>query len=308
MSKVYLVDNFLPNAAEVRQQALNSKFGDYTGHDNYTYKRICVTTIPGVQERIEEAFGPVDMFGMGFRLNYENELPDQLVHTDVGWGTHALVLYLCDGPGGTAFWQHKATGVTEIEQSQADLWESIDGDWDDESKWKQLFLAELRFNRAVIYESKRFHSRYPFKAFGNTPTDGRLILVAFFTPKRLKIRYGKTEEIPQLVELYKEFYLTTDYALTYTYDPDTVSNLTQDLIDNGVLLVAEWSGKIVGSVGSIIGSFYFSGATQFRRSAAAGGNGWVTYYTSGDSAAAVTPSGFSTWTTDVGELFEIEVF
>lgn len=258
MSKVYLVDNFLPNAAEVREQALNSEFGDYTGYDEQVYKRVCITEIPGLQDQIEKAFGPVEMLGMGFRLNYEDELPNQAIHSDMGWGTHALVLYLCEGNGGTAFWEHKSTGASVIEPGQIDLWESIDGDWDDVSKWKQLFLAELKFNRAVIYESKRFHSRYPFKAFGSTPEDGRLIAVAFFTPKKLKVRAGKTEDIPTLVELYEEFYLTTGYAFNYAYDPETVSILTQALIDDGVLLVAERLGKIVGSVGSYVGPFLFN--------------------------------------------------
>lgn len=258
MSKVYLVDNFLPNAAEVRKQALNSKFGDYTGHDGQVYKRVCITDIPGLQERIEVAFGPVEMLGMGFRLNYEDEVPNQSIHSDMGWGTHALVLYLCEGNGGTAFWQHKSTGAEVIEPGQIDLWESIDGDWDDESKWKQLFLADLKFNRAVIYESKRFHSRYPFEAFGSTPEDGRLIAVAFFTPKRTKIRNGTKEDVEKLVDLYYQFYLTTDYSNNYAYDPETVTILTEALIDNGILLVAESNGNIVGSVGAYVGPFLFN--------------------------------------------------
>ena len=64
MSKVYLVDDFLPNAAEVREQALNSEFGDYTGHDGQVYKRVCITEIPGLQDQVEKAFGPVEMLGM----------------------------------------------------------------------------------------------------------------------------------------------------------------------------------------------------------------------------------------------------
>ena len=35
----------------------------------------------------------------------------------------------------------------------------------------------------VIYDGSLFHSRWPFEAFGTGPQDGRLILVAFFTPK-----------------------------------------------------------------------------------------------------------------------------
>lgn len=96
-------------------------------------------------------------------------------------------------------------------------------------------------------------------------------------------------------------FATTPIQVLFSGNP----NIT---ISPGVTVYSDMISYPVTDLVSIIGSFYFSGATQFRRSATAGGNGWVTYYTSGDFAAAVTPSGFSTWTTDVGELFEIEVF
>ena len=48
-------------------------------------------------------------------------------------------------------------------------------------------LARLKFNRAVVYESALFHSRYPFAAFGSGPEDGRLIAVAFFNLRQTKL-------------------------------------------------------------------------------------------------------------------------
>jgi len=122
------------------------------------------------------------MLGQAYRLNYQGERPNQSIHSDMGWGTHALVLYLCEGPGGTAFWQHNETEAVSINPGDVELYEKIKDDWEDASKWTMRACAELKFNRAVIYTSDLFHSRYPFEAFGEHPGDGRLIAVAFFTP------------------------------------------------------------------------------------------------------------------------------
>jgi hypothetical protein len=176
---VRVFDDFL----DVREHALRAEYVDWTGYDGQVYKRVALTPVPGLLEAIERVCGPVELFGMGYRLNYANELPNQAVHSDMGWGTHALVLYLCDGPGGTAFWRHKATGAERIEQGDTALMEAIGRDWDDESKWDMTAMCPLKRNRAVIYESALFHSRHPFAAFGDCPENGRLIAVAFFTPR-----------------------------------------------------------------------------------------------------------------------------
>lgn len=178
-----IIDDALPDAARVRAEALRADFIDWQGHDGEVYKRICMAEVPGLRSLIERQYGPVEMFGMGYRLNFGGELPNAAIHSDLGWGTHAAVVYLCDGDGGTAFWRHKATGAERILQGDYELLVLVSGDWDDAEKWERIALAPLKFNRAVFYEGERFHSRWPFAAFGTGPDDGRLIAVAFFTPK-----------------------------------------------------------------------------------------------------------------------------
>lgn len=179
-----VIDNFLDDAEWVRRMALSSEFEDWRGPDGETYRRICRVEIPGVRERIEALFGPVDVLGMGFRLNFGGELPNAAVHSDIGWGTHALVLYLTpDGEGGTAFWRHIDTGAHRIDPGQSALLDAVSPDWNDPGAWEPLHIVDWEFNRGVIYESALFHSRYPFAAFGDGPEDGRLIGVCFFTPK-----------------------------------------------------------------------------------------------------------------------------
>lgn len=180
---LYVIDDFHPAAEALREHALLQKYEDWLGMDGQVYKRICRMDIPGVQYLLEYLLGPVDMLGMAYRLNFNEEEPNAAIHSDLGWGTHALVLYLSEGPGGTAFWSHRETGADRIYAGDTELFEAVNEDWNNENKWKQERLVKMKFNRALIYESALFHSRYPFRAFGNSPETGRLIVVAFFTPK-----------------------------------------------------------------------------------------------------------------------------
>ena len=176
-------DNFVRDPEAVRAHALGSTFIDWPAPDGEVYKRICLTEVPGLRDAIEAEFGPVDMLGMAYRLNFNGERPNAAIHSDIGWGTHACVLFLSEGPGGTAFWMHKNTRAGRLQQGDEGLWRRIDGDWNNKDAWEMIGLAPMKLGRAVIYESERFHSRWPFEAFGTGPEDGRLVAVSFFTPK-----------------------------------------------------------------------------------------------------------------------------
>lgn len=178
-----IIDDFLPDAAAVRAAGLCAEYGDLQAHDGETYKRIAIAEIPGFREGIERAMGPVEMLGMAYRLNFNGEMPNASIHSDMGWGTHAAVLYLSEGEGGTAFWRHRKTGASRIDQGDMALYEHVRHDWDDAERWEQIGLAEMKLGRCVIYESALFHSRWPFAAFGSDAETGRLIGVAFFTPE-----------------------------------------------------------------------------------------------------------------------------
>lgn len=185
------IDNFLDDPQLVRDLAINAEYEDWLGPDGQVYKRISRVINPEVMKHILlpiiDVVGPIDLLGMGFRLNYGNEIPNTTIHTDLGWGSHALVIYLNDTQedlGGTAFWTHRATGTERIDPGDVDLFEIVKNDWDNEEAWDMKEYVPMKFNRATIYESAFYHSRYPFDAFGSTPEDGRLIAVAFFTPHK----------------------------------------------------------------------------------------------------------------------------
>ena len=175
-------DHFIANADGVRAHALSSEFIDLRAPDGETYKRVRPMEVPGLRSAIESEFGPVEVLGMAYRLNFNGEHPNAAIHSDIGWGTHACVLYLSEGVGGTAFWRHKETGATRIRVGDEDLLRAVESDWNNEDAWEMLGLVEMKMGRAVMYESEVFHSRWPFGAFGTGPDDGRLIAVCFFTP------------------------------------------------------------------------------------------------------------------------------
>lgn len=181
---LFVIDDFYPYPMQLRNFALSRQYEDWLGPDGEVYKRICRCEVPAMRELLTGLLGPMEIHGMAFRLNFGGEPPNAAIHSDVGWGTHALVHYLSEGPSGTAFWKHKATQTDRIDPGDTYLFEQINRDWNDVSKWEQKRLVEMRFNRALIYESALFHSRWPFEAFGSYPEDGRLIVVAFFTPRK----------------------------------------------------------------------------------------------------------------------------
>src|SRR5688572_12237982 len=93
-----VIDDFHPMPQALRQHALAQVYEDWPGPDGEVYKRICKLEIPGVRHIIERVCGPVEMLGMAYRLNFNNEAPNAAIHSDMGWGSHALVLYLSQGP------------------------------------------------------------------------------------------------------------------------------------------------------------------------------------------------------------------
>ncbi len=186
-----LVDDFLsPEALKaVTEQGRTAQYVDWPAPlDGQVYKRVAVYEegIPEVMDAMEQLLGKKPkLLGMAYRLNYDGEMPNKEIHSDLGWGTHAMVLYLSEPPdgteSGTAFWKHKRTGAERIRQGELDLYHAIKDEQDDASKWEQTAIVPSKINSAIFYKGEMFHSRWPFSAYGSTPEDGRLCVVAFFS-------------------------------------------------------------------------------------------------------------------------------
>lgn len=258
-----IVDDFLSpeELTHERAAALASEFEDWPGPDGEVYRRICRVQLDDVQRKIEAIMGPVDMHGMAYRLNFAGELPNAAIHSDLGWGTHAMVLYLQGDQTGTAFWRHRATGATQIREGDEALLEQVRGDWDNADAWDQVALVNALPGRALIYASATFHSRYPFAAGGEGPDDGRLILVAFFTPhplRRAALGVATEDDKAEALRMGRAFYESTSYAAVSPWCEASCSALIDELLISGLLIVARHGDRCVGMVGLYLAPFLFA--------------------------------------------------
>lgn len=179
-----IYDDFLPNPEDIRYKGLKAKYGNKLEKDGEVYKRVADVVIPEVVDALNTAMGrPIELLGMGYRLNYAKEMPNHAIHADLGWGTYASVTYLSNPPSGqysgTAFWQHH-TGHERVKQGEAEVLKDVLKDWDNPLAWDQTAFVPSKYNRSIIYRSELFHSRWPFTGYGTSPEDGRLIVVSFF--------------------------------------------------------------------------------------------------------------------------------
>lgn len=181
---VLLVDDFCKHAQAVRDHALTLDFGpqEYKGH---VYNGIGLYHLD-MTEYLSDALGwPVAQELSFFRLGLEGDELTSYIHCDSVCSRFACVWYLTPADlcrGGTAFWRHKELGWDALPAEGVDekMAEKLNHDGNIEECWELEALAKMWWNRAVIYPSALFHSRYPRQSFGSDASDGRLIWCCFF--------------------------------------------------------------------------------------------------------------------------------
>lgn len=195
MSNALVINGFLDFPKEEREKALAQKY-EAVERGGFSYPGICLTSD---YQATSEAANIADLMGqklkphaMMYRRYLEDELGPTYIHSDLHLAHYTAILFLnkshqCDG--GTAFWKHKEYGwdahPTE-EQIRAkgleptpELFAKLHQDGFDETKWEMTELIDMKFNRLFVFHAPKFHSRYPFKPFGDKTLNARLIKVYF---------------------------------------------------------------------------------------------------------------------------------
>ena len=193
-----VVDDFLDNAAGLREAALKLEYpeqeGPFPGRNSL--QRI---PIEGLTETVSDLTGerlrPLDppQSHAKFRISLAGEKGSGRVHIDPGYWSG--ILYLSregDCRGGTEFFRHVATGSDRAPLNEQELramgfssYEAmrrqlIDVEGTDESKWEPVMTVPMRFNRLVLLRPWLWHTAGP--GFGDGLANGRLIYVMFFQP------------------------------------------------------------------------------------------------------------------------------
>jgi hypothetical protein len=188
-----VVENFAADALAVREAVIAGSFDTKQGPDGADYTGISDYPVEHWYERIGEVLGkPIVPRLSCFRLNLQGELPHSWVHSDDICAQFASVLYLNTAEqcaGGTAFWKHRALGVSYLLSREELAARGMDADafyrlmnreWKDADAWQQTGFLPMQWNRFLTYPTCFFHSRYPFEGFGTGPQDGRLIWACFY--------------------------------------------------------------------------------------------------------------------------------
>lgn len=193
MPEIIKIDDFAPDAAEVRAAVVAGGFKTERGPDGADYTGISQFPVPQWHELIEKHVGfPIIPRMSFFRFNMAGELPHSWVHSDDICAKYASILYLntpeqCQG--GTAFWRHIDLGLDRLPSDEELRADGIDipafhammtKEWKTLGSWYRWNFMPMKWNRFVTYPTCLFHSRYPFEAFGQGAEDGRLIWVCFY--------------------------------------------------------------------------------------------------------------------------------
>lgn len=187
MSKVVfsIIDDFFPDPDVVFDAIASQNFKPYRSiWDGVKY--------PGINQEVPEDIKQymVDRLSAIVNCNIKavifaramlkGMVAPHRVHSDRIMGEMSCHVYLSkESPKnfGTSFWEHKTEGKVHTDYTDV---ETIERDSQDETKWQRDLLAVGRYNRAVIHDASMFHAAEPKEGWGDHPSNGRLVLTAFF--------------------------------------------------------------------------------------------------------------------------------
>lgn len=188
-----VIDNFCPDAEQVRQSAQAAGFGTWApskgavGSSRYEGMGFWGDHAYMLRPLIRAVGCVVVPNSMFFRTTNVG-MEKAYIHSDREAGAHTCIAYLSEHEevSGTAFYRHRPTGLIEMpsfdEMAELGILDDLKADMvsRDPDKWEQLDFVRGAFNRALIFNAPLFHSRFPLEGIGDTFDDGRLVWASHF--------------------------------------------------------------------------------------------------------------------------------
>lgn len=180
-----ILDDFLESFGELEAHARSCEFADYVNPaDGVTYPYIC-GELPEraraeVLARLEELMGgAVESRALFLRMSPKGVHCPHPAHHDAAMGQYSCMLYLSDGPGGTALLRHRETGIAYAPESMA-FARLLAADQSAAVAWEAVAVAAMQRNRAFVFDARRMHCALPLGGFGESQADARIVLTCFF--------------------------------------------------------------------------------------------------------------------------------
>lgn len=194
MFDLLVKDDFFADVTALRADVISKGFSTiHNPADGVDYKGIQLRDKAEFADSISDLVGfPVKVNTAAMRINFKGEDPGSAIHADHSMGEFAGVGYLTPKNApvtGTAFWTDKIYGLEEMPQrgelarlgvTESQLVTHLRAKANDASWWTNSGFIAARPGRFITYPTKRFHSRYPFAAFGETPETARIVLAIFY--------------------------------------------------------------------------------------------------------------------------------
>lgn len=175
---VSVFDNVLRDPTVYRQGALAHPFGTHVaGGESWHGMSLC--QLPAFTDWLADARPDVALTLSLLRQSPYGQREPNFIHTDGMMGDWTAILYLSADPApgdGTRFWRHRETGA--VASASAEVTPDEQEAWNHEAQWDPWHHVEARFNRAVIFPARYFHSRTIRENYGQGH-DARLIQVVF---------------------------------------------------------------------------------------------------------------------------------
>ena len=200
---LYVVNNFYKYPDKIRNYALKQEFKDHLSI--YTTKHINPKLQKNTQLRkffsfllhmhiTQDEWKHGSMHNSNGYIQYMTENSNPIMHTDTDEKTLNIsgVVYLSQNVephSGTSFYKHKETGCEKLptdeefkklphspeHYEQTSYWK--EGEPPKFEKWELVYNAENKYNRAIIFDAKRFHCAD--RGFGKIKENARMYQTFF---------------------------------------------------------------------------------------------------------------------------------
>lgn len=182
-SDIHIIDNFHNHPMDIRQSALmsdyqmpnNRPYGGGVSNNAVCPREIYLQTKHCFAHKLN-AFVFIRPDKMQFRYSTKSSIAKTICHTDQGkenWQWSAVIFLTPDEycQGGTRFFRNIPSGYTALKSGEALRRYSKLPEY-----WDEVFLAEMKFNRCVLFRARLFHAAaQPF--FGREMSDARVTQV-----------------------------------------------------------------------------------------------------------------------------------
>ena len=183
-----VVDDFLSYFDKVREWADGATFAPVTSPvDGVEYPGICADIPDNLKAEVHFKLqlvlgGAVKINHIFARLTTEGTPVPHQAHNDATMGQCSFMLYL-NRPehcrGGTELVEHIARDMRYGPETPDDV-EVWKAETNIRSVWEEYGGAQMKPNRAFIFDARLMHRAAPVGGFGKDAKDGRLVLTAFF--------------------------------------------------------------------------------------------------------------------------------